>query len=65
MIKTLFLTAALAILVCSAAWAQLFEGKIIYHNVYKSKKVELSDFAHQKYFGSGQDYYIKGGNYSR
>lgn len=47
----------------SMAFAQFFEGKIVYTNTYKSKNPKVSDAQLTAMLGSVQDYYIKGGNY--
>lgn len=43
--------------------AQSFEGKIVYHNTFKSKSPTLSDQQLSDMMGSIQNYYVKGGNY--
>ena len=59
MIKTLiFLIATLFTVV-----SQNFEGKIIYHNSYKSKMSNVTDEQFTSMMGSIQEYYIKDGDY--
>jgi len=43
--------------------AQPFEGKIVYHNTYKSKIASLSDVQLSSMMGPTIEYFIKGGNY--
>lgn len=44
-------------------FGQAFEGKIVYHNTYKSKNQQMPDQQWQMMLGSNQEYFIKGGNY--
>lgn len=43
--------------------AQDFEGKIVYHNTYKSKVPNVPDAQFSTMMGESQVYVIKGGNY--
>ena len=60
--KQFLLTLALAC-TCLVAAAQNFEGKIVYHNTYKSKSSDLSDQQLNLMMGTVQNWYLKGGNY--
>jgi hypothetical protein len=46
-----------------SAIAQNFEGKIVYHNTYKSKLPNVPDEQFNSMMGTTQEYLIKGGNY--
>src|SRR5215831_6629069 len=52
-----------AVFLSLSIFAQLFEGKIVYHNTYKSKIASLSDQQLLSMMGTTNDYFIKGGNY--
>lgn len=43
--------------------AQIFEGKIIYENSYKSKMLNISDKQLSDFMGTRQEYIIKGNKY--
>jgi hypothetical protein len=45
------------------AQAQSFEGKVVYHNTYKSKIASLNDQQLTSMMGNTQDWYIKDGDY--
>jgi hypothetical protein len=51
------------IFVSAGLYAQNFEGKITYHNSYKSKLANISDDQFATMLGSSQEYLIKDGNY--
>lgn len=57
------LTIALAILTVATVFGQTFEGKITYHNSFKSKMPNMKDEQLNSMMGSEQEYYIKGGDY--
>ncbi len=57
------LTIALTILTVVTVNGQIFEGKITYQNIYKSKLPNVTDQQFTTMMGSIQDYIIKGGNY--
>lgn len=59
--KILFLIAS--ILLAITSFAQNFEGKIIYNNVYKSKIPNLTDEQFTDMMGGRQEYFIKDGEY--
>ena len=59
--KNLFST--LILLFAITAFAQNFEGKIMYANTYKSKNPQISSEQWQTMLGSTQDYMIKAGDY--
>ena len=61
MTKTI--TFLLATLFSIYAFAQNFEGKITYANVYKSKMQNVSDLQFTTMMGTTQEYYIKNGDY--
>src|SRR5260221_13567300 len=46
-----------------AVFSQSFEGKIIYHNSFKSKMSNVTDDQFTSMMGSIQEYYIKDGDY--
>src|ERR1700744_1424873 len=48
---------------CLFAFAQSFEGEIIYKNTYKSKDPTITDQKFTAMMGSQQNYYIKDGDY--
>jgi len=50
-------------LVSACVTAQIFEGEIIYQNVYHSKIAGLSDEKFTNLMGTEQDYFIKGSSY--
>lgn len=58
-----FLTIALTLLTVSTVFGQTFEGKITYHNSFKSKMPNMKDEQFNSMMGSEQEYYIKAGNY--
>jgi hypothetical protein len=45
------------------AFAQNFEGKVVYHNSYKSKSPTLTDAQLTRIMGDTQNWYIKNGEY--
>lgn len=45
------------------ASAQYFEGKVVYHNTYRSKSPAIKDEQLNAMMGTQQNYYIKGGDY--
>lgn len=51
------------LLVLSNAYAQDFEGEIIYTNHFASKTANFTDEQLEAIIGSKQQYFIKGGNY--
>jgi hypothetical protein len=53
----------IGLLCISTAFAQNFEGKIIYNNTYKSKNAKVSDEQLEQTFGNTQEYYIKNDKY--
>jgi hypothetical protein len=57
------LTIALTILTVATVLGQNFEGKITYHNSFKSKLPSMKDEQFNSMMGTKQEYYIKGGNY--
>ncbi|MBS7564283.1 hypothetical protein KHS38_07685 [Mucilaginibacter sp. Bleaf8] len=59
----LFITTVGLYLISCIAYAQSFEGKIIYHNTYKSKSPNINDKQYTDMLGDTQKYSIKGGNY--
>ena len=59
--KTLFTLSF--ILLAVIAFAQNFEGKVVYHNAYKSKSPTLTDAQLTKIMGDVQNWYIKNGEY--
>jgi hypothetical protein len=62
MTKFINLLAVLA-LTFTSAFAQNFEGKVTYANVYKSKIPNVSDDQFNAMMGSTQDYFFKDGDY--
>jgi hypothetical protein len=44
-------------------FAQNFEGKVVYHNTYKSKIASFNDQQLTSMMGNTQDWYIKDGDY--
>lgn len=58
-----FLTITFTFLTISTVFGQPFEGKITYHNSYKSKLPNVTDQQFTSMMGSTQEYIIKGGNY--
>src|SRR5260221_11737103 len=58
-----FLTFVFTVLTAAAVSGQIFEGKITYHNSFRSKMEKLSDEQLNSSMGTVQEYYIKGGNY--
>ena len=60
--KTLIL--CLLLLLSASAVAQYFEGKIVYHNVYRSKLPNVADEQLTDILGSSHDYLIKEGTTS-
>jgi hypothetical protein len=61
MIKTII--SIIASLFAVVSFAQNFEGKIVYKNIYKSKAANISDDQFTAMMGSAQQYYIKDGDY--
>jgi hypothetical protein len=61
MIKTII--SIIASLFAVVSFAQNFEGKIVYKNIYKSKAANISDDQFTAMMGSAQEYYIKDGDY--
>jgi hypothetical protein len=59
--KTLFTLSF--ILLAFGLFAQSFEGKVIYHNSYKSKSPNLTDAQLTSMLGDTQNWYIKNGAY--
>jgi hypothetical protein len=59
--KTLFTLTF--ILLAVTAFAQSFEGKVVYHNAYKSKSTTLTDAQFTTIMGDTQNWYIKDGEY--
>ncbi len=53
----------LAVLVTVIAYAQPFEGQIIYKNTYTSKMAAVADEQFSTMMGTVLEYYIKDGNY--
>src|SRR6188768_1458034 len=47
----------------SSSFAQNFEGKIVYANVYKSKIPNVTDDQFTTMMGNSQDYFFKDGDY--
>jgi len=60
--KQFLLTLTLAF-TCLLAAAQNFEGKIVYHNTYKSKSPDVSSEQLNLMMGTVQNWYLKGANY--
>jgi len=60
--KQILLTLCL-VLTCFVASAQSFEGKIIYHNTYKSKQAAVDNQQLNGAMGNTETYYLKGGSY--
>jgi hypothetical protein len=61
MVKTII--SIIASLFTVVSFAQNFEGKIVYKNVYKSKAANITDDQFTAMMGSAQEYYIKDGDY--
>lgn len=53
----------ICILAYTTSYGQTFEGKIVYHNTYKSKITNVTDEQFSSMMGNIQEYFIKGGNY--
>jgi hypothetical protein len=51
------------VLASNVAYAQFFEGKIIYEHTYKSKLPNVTDQQFSAMMGTTQEYLVKGGNY--
>lgn len=47
----------------SIAYAQNFEGKVVYQNSFKSKMTNITNEQFGAMMGTTQEYFIKGGNY--
>jgi hypothetical protein len=60
--KTILFTLSLT-LTCFFATAQFFEGKVVYHNTFKSKTATLTDDQMTSMMGAVQNWYIKDGEY--
>lgn len=61
--KKLLLVLTIFVFTAITTFGQIFEGKIIYSNTYKSKNPQLSDQQWTSMMGNTQEYLIKGGNY--
>ncbi len=57
------LLVSFCILLCEVAFAQNFQGKIVYQNTYKSKIPNVPDAQFAAMMGEKQQYLIKGSNY--
>jgi hypothetical protein len=53
----------LMLIVPICCFSQVFEGEIIYQNIYKSKNAQLKDEQLGIMMGTTQNYYFKGDNY--
>jgi len=53
----------LVLVFSTSAYAQAFEGKIIYQNSYVSKMSNISNEQLSSALGTRQEYYIKGSSY--
>jgi hypothetical protein len=51
------------VIACLYAFAQSFEGEIVYHNTYKSKIPAVNDTKLSGMMGTAENYYIKDGDY--
>jgi hypothetical protein len=61
--KQVLLTVSLVVLCLLSFAQQPFEGEVIYHNIYKSRSLGVTDAQLSARLGSEQHWYVKGGNY--
>ncbi|MFA6086582.1 hypothetical protein [Mucilaginibacter sp.] len=60
--KSIFITLSFTF-TCFFATAQFFEGKVVYHNTFKSKTPSLTNEQMTSMLGDVQNWYIKDGEY--